>query len=107
VSQFRAVHVGNRIGDGDPVLFAGLEGLLDLDAAVALGAAGSEPVHDIARVVAVEVIAPRGDIDRDPRAGRGAFDGVLDFLFQIDVGAGDVPAARGTTSVVVPAFASP
>jgi hypothetical protein len=88
-------------------LFAGLEGLLDLNAAVALGAADSEPVHDIARVVAVEVIAPRGNIDRDPRAISGAFDGVLDFLFQIDVGAGDMPAARGTTSVVVPALAPP
>lgn len=64
-------------------------------------------MHDIARVVAVEVIAPRDDIDRDPRASRGVFDGVLDFLFQIDVGAGDMPAARGTTSVVVPALASP
>jgi hypothetical protein len=82
VSQFGAVHVGNRVGDGRPVLLAGLEGLLDLDAALAPGAAGREPVHDIAWVVTVEGIAPRGDINRDPRTGRGMFDSVLDLLFQ-------------------------
>jgi len=59
VSQFGAVHVGHRVSDGGPVLSAGREGLLDLDAALALGAtAGGEPVDDIASVVAVGVIVP-------------------------------------------------
>jgi hypothetical protein len=88
------VHAGNRIGDGLPLPFAGREALLDLDAAYS---AGGQPVHDVARAAAAEVIARLRDTHRDPRAGQRSFDGQLDLPLQ---GLGRAPAYQDIRSAV-------